>query len=636
MSQTRIDYFVNMCGITGIMAHNMIGQMHMIQLSRATETLESRGPDNAGFYTEGFIGLGHRRLSIIDTSFESNQPFTDETGRYVIVYNGELYNYKQLKQELENKGCSFQSEGDTEVLLQAFVVYGQEFVNKLDGFFAFCIHDKEENTFLLGRDRFGIKPLLFFSDQDKFIFGSRLDTILTYNITRELNYSALKSYLRFNYVPGNESMINGVQKVAPGSLVKVNADGTHLASTYYKIDPQENNSSYESTCTNLKSLLYASVENRLVSDVPVGTFLSGGIDSSIISKIASEVNPDIQSFSIGFRGNSFFDESKQASEFAKKHKIQHHIFQLSEDDVLSNAESVIDSFDEPFADSSALAVNILSKKVSSKIKVALSGDGADELFGGYNKHKAESMALNPGFKESMVGSFSWLWSMLPKNRNSSFGNKIRQFERFNSSRKLSAKERYLNWASIGPADYLEKVLLNKESQELNIDELINHFRKSNNTLTESLLADTKLVLPSDMLKKVDLGSMAHSLEVRVPFLDHRIVDYAFTLPDTLKVQKGQTKRVLRETFSDFFTPEMLNRKKSGFEVPLRHWLLTEFSTDIDKYLLDKDFVVSQGLFNEQELNHLVTKLKSSNPEDTHAQIWAILVFQKWWLKHFNN
>ncbi len=615
----------------------MIGQMHMIQLSRATETLESRGPDNAGYYTEGYIGLGHRRLSIIDTSFESNQPFTDASGRYIIVYNGELYNHKKLRHELENKGYQFRSDGDTEVLLQAFIVYGDDFVKKLDGFFSFCIHDKELNTFFLGRDRFGIKPLLYFSDEDKFIFGSRLDTILAFNVQKELDHSALKSYLRLNYIPSTDSIIQGIKKLAPGHTIRVSLEGTQDPIPFYNIptDIQGGDLSYEKASSALQELLRASVQNRLVSDVPIGTFLSGGIDSSIITKLAADQDPNIQSFSVGFRGNKFFDESLQAAEFAKKHNIQHHIFQLSEDDILSNADSIIDSFDEPFADSSILAVNTLSKKVKTKITVALSGDGADEIFGGYNKHRAEFMALNPGFKEGLVSSFGWLWKALPQNRNSSFGNRVRQFDRFNSARKLNSKQRYLEWASLGSSEFINSVLLNSPD-ELDLVKELDHFDSNKDSLRNTLLADMNLVLPCDMLHKVDIGSMAHGLEVRVPFLDHRIVNFAFGLPDSFKVQKGETKKILRDSFSSFFTPEMLNRKKSGFEVPLRQWLVTEFESDINRLLLDKDFLISQGLFSTTVLEDLVRQLRSTNPADSHANVWAILVFQKWWIKKIQD
>jgi asparagine synthase (glutamine-hydrolysing) len=624
-----------MCGITGIMAHNMIGQMHMIQLSRATETLETRGPDNAGYYTEGYIGLGHRRLSIIDTSFESNQPFTDASGRYVIIYNGELYNHKKLRHDLENKGYQFKSEGDTEVLLQAFIAYGDDFVKKLDGFFSFCIHDKELNSFFLGRDRFGIKPLLYYSDEDKFIFGSRLDTVLAFNVQKELDHSALKSYLRLNYIPSTHSIIQGVKKLAPGHTIRVSSDGVQEPILYYSIPAniQSSDLSYEKASSTLQELLRESVQNRLVSDVPIGTFLSGGIDSSIITKLAAEQDPNIQSFSVGFRGNKFFDESLQAADFAKSHNIQHHIFQLSEDDILSNTDSIIDSFDEPFADSSILAVNTLSKKVKTKITVALSGDGADEMFGGYNKHRAEFMALNPGFKEGLVSNFGWLWKILPQNRNSSFGNRIRQFDRFNSSRKLNSKKRYLEWASLGSSEFIDSVLLNSPA-ELELVKELSHFDSSKDSLRNTLLADMSLVLPSDMLHKVDIGSMAHSLEVRVPFLDHRIVNFAFGLPDSYKIQQGKSKRILKDSFSSFFTSDMLNRKKSGFEVPLRQWLLTEFENDIEKLLLDQDFLVSQNIFNTTVIKNLVSQLRSTSPSDSHANVWAILVFQKWWVKHF--
>jgi asparagine synthase (glutamine-hydrolysing) len=443
-----------MCGITGIYSKNLAGKMHMINLSNATEKLSGRGPDARGVWMSDFVGLGHRRLSIIDTSVKGNQPMKDASGRYRIVFNGEIYNFKELREELLSKGISFQSNSDTEVLLYAYITYKEKCLNLLNGFFAFTIYDEKENTLFAARDRYGIKPFYYLDDDDKFIFASDMHAVLAYGIKKELDFDSLYTYLQLNYTPAPNTMIKGIKMLRPGTYLTLKGEGLKIHQ-YYRIDYEKshvtvNKDSYERQKNHLKELLEESVKSRLISDVPLGTFLSGGIDSSIISGIAKKYKDDLHTFSIGYKDEPFFDETKYANLVAKKFGTRHTVFSLTNEDLYEHVFDILDRMDQPFADSSAIPTYILSKKTKEHITVALSGDGADELFSGYNKHSAHLRAMHGSSANSLLKTFgSWL-KYLPKSRNSAIFNKIRQAEKFGIGLNLNQAERYWRWASILP------------------------------------------------------------------------------------------------------------------------------------------------------------------------------------------
>lgn len=625
-----------MCGITGILAHNIVGQMHMINLANATATLSSRGPDSQGYYTEDFIGLGHRRLSILDTSFNGNQPFHDTTGRFHIVYNGEIYNFKALKSRLENdEQISFESDTDTEVLLYLFIKYREKCLDLLNGFFAFAVYDKQKNELFLARDRHGIKPLLYFNDDDKFIFGSELSTVLCYNLPKEINKEALSYYFQLQYIPAPLSIIENVHKLEPGHYLKVTSEKTEKVK-YYEVDTQsvgKSKLSYDEVQKELVHLLEKSVEDRLISDVPVGTFLSGGIDSSIISAIAKKFKPDLKSFSIGYKDQPFYDETNYALDVAKKHDIDHQVFKLSEKELLEHYDDALNYMDEPFADSSAIAVYILSKLTRKEVTVALSGDGADEIFSGYNKHKAEYAIQKPGTKEKFAQSLSWLWKLLPQSRSSKLGNMARQLAKFSELQNLNTKSRYWKMAAIGDTDHVQNLLLNPVLSDKVKEQYLSHITESSD-INNVLLTDTQLVLPNDMLQKVDAMSMANSLEVRVPFLDTRIVDFAFSLPEEFKINAQMKKRILQDAFRDELPGSLYQRPKHGFEIPVEKWLKGELDSKVKELICDKELIAEQGLFNYDYLQSLLKKLHSRNPGDSAAQLWAVFCFQWWWKNNF--
>ncbi|HSZ25110.1 MAG TPA: asparagine synthase (glutamine-hydrolyzing), partial [Cytophagaceae bacterium] len=368
-----------MCGITGIYAFNEIGGFYMVNMAKAIDKLAQRGPDARGYFLEDNIGLGHRRLSIIDTASIANQPMLDESKRYVIVFNGEIFNYKELKKELTDKGITFHTESDTEVLLHYYILEKEKCLNRLLGFFAFAVYDKQEKSLFIGRDRMGVKPLLFYKDENKFIFSSEMKSLLAYNIPKELDEVSLFQYLQLNYIPKEHSIFKNVNRLLPGEYILIR-DDQFIKKSYYKIPYSERNInrtiSFEESKEKLLELLEDSVRLRLIADVPLGAFLSGGTDSSAVVALASRHTKYLNTFSIGFKDEPFFDETKYANIVAKKFNTNHTVFSLTNQDLHEHIFEVLDYLDEPFADSSALPFYILSKKTAGNVKVALSGDGA--------------------------------------------------------------------------------------------------------------------------------------------------------------------------------------------------------------------------------------------------------------------
>ncbi len=643
-----------MCGIVGIVSSN---QKELSKIATATRTLSKRGPDNRSTIKFNNLSLGHARLSIIDTSKEANQPFTDLTERYSIVFNGEIYNYQELKEELISEGVSFTTTSDTEVLLNLYIKHGSECLEKLNGFFAFGIYDKKDDSLFIARDRMGIKPLLYYFDGEQFIFSSELKAILTFNIKKEIDKASLFNYLQFNYIPTNNSILEGVKKLKPGHFIFIK--GTNKLSDkieeqlYYELPfnqeatLQTNAMNYGKAQEMLCNLLDDAVQKRLISDVPVGTFLSGGVDSSIISLLAKRHKPDLKTFSIGYKDEPFFDETSYANAVAKKIGSNHQVFSLSNDDLYENLNNILDYIDEPFADSSAIAVYLLSKYTKEHVTVALSGDGADEMFSGYNKHMAEFKSRHPGIKESMVKMGHPLWRSLPKSRNSKFTNLNRQLHKFSLGAKLTNKARYWKWASIineERANYLLKEELVFNPQRLSDtafeykkrkEELLKGIRRDGD-INDVLYTDMKMVLTNDMLRKVDAMSMANSLEVRTPFLDHRLVNFAFSLPVAFKINTDMKKKILQDAFRDELPDEIYKRPKHGFEVPLLEWFRNELRSKIEDDLLADDFIEEQGIFNVAAIRELKQQLFSNNPEDTQATIWALIVFNTWWRKYMQS
>jgi asparagine synthase (glutamine-hydrolysing) len=629
-----------MCGITGIVSFTDQGRETINYLERATDAISKRGPDSKGYFRNEHVGLGHRRLSIIDTSDAGCQPMYDPTGRYVIVFNGEIFNFPELRMKLVSEGVIFRNHTDTEVILQLYIREGKNFLNKLNGFWAFAIYDKEEQSLFIARDRMGVKPLLFFRDDDRLIFASEMKALMSFGIPKRLDYTSLYQYLQLNYIPGPASIFKGVKKLIPGSYMFIKK-GKIVTKQWYKIPynkktVKNNLLSYDQQKTKLVELMDAAVQRRLISDVPLGAFLSGGIDSSVIVALASRHTKHLNTFSIGYKDEAFFDETKYANLVAKKYNTNHTVFSLTNQDLYDNVFNVLDYIDEPFADSSALPVYILSKQTRQQVTVALSGDGADEMFAGYNKHMGEYRVRQRGVAAEVISGLDMVWDLLPKSRNSPFGNKVRQFQRFAEGMQSSPKSRYWKWAGFAEEGEARRMLSKKSLKGIAKD--LYKKRKAaivenitdKGDINEVLYTDMHLVLQNDMLVKVDLMSMANSLEVRTPFLDYTVVDFAFSIPESSKINKNIKKRIVQDAFRDLLPPELYKRPKHGFEVPLLKWFRGDLRPLIEDELLSDTFIRDQGIFDVEAIRELKRKLFSNNPEDIHARIWGLIVFQHWW------
>ncbi|HND83140.1 MAG TPA: asparagine synthase (glutamine-hydrolyzing) [Chitinophagales bacterium] len=631
-----------MCGIAGAYSFkNKLVEQQCLQ--NAATSLNKRGPDNQHFVTIGKASLVHARLSIIDTSVAANQPIYDITQRYAIIFNGEIFNYQSVRDELLQKGVQFKTHSDTEVLLYAYIHFGESFLHKLNGFFAFAIHDKQEDTLFIACDRFGIKPLYYYSDDDFFFFGSELKNILQFPIKKEIDWSAVSLYFQMNYIPGKNAIFKNIQRLEPGQQLSIRNNNIEIKRwyniPYNALNAEQNQLSYEEQKKKLLALMDDSVRLRLIADVPLGAYLSGGIDSSVVTAMASRHTPHLNTFSIGFESNAFFDETPYANLVAKHFKTNHTVFKLKNDDLFESLHELLDYTDEPFADSSALLVNILSKFTRQHVTVALSGDAGDELFAGYNKHYGEWQMRNNSWQASIIHLLQPVWEKLPKSRSGNIANKIRQLERFAKGMDLKPAERWWQWCCINDTNYVEQLIGDKA--DLSITEMIKirqqyaSLVQYDGTLNDCLLADVNMVLPYDMLTKVDRMSMRNSLEVRVPFLDYRIVEFAFSLPVSSKINGNMKKKIVQDAFREVLPNELYNRPKKGFEVPLLQWFRTDLKDKILNDWLSDEYIQQQGVFNINTIQQLKLQLFSNNPGDVHAQIWALIVFQNFWRKYMD-
>ena len=630
-----------MCGITGLFLRKQQASGMISKVAEANARLTLRGPDSGSIYTNERVGLGHRRLSIIDTSACATQPMKDISGRYVIAYNGEIFNYEELSAKYlgdtwERIGGR-KSSSDTEVLLYLLIEHGTACLEWLSGFFAFAFYDTETQEMLLGRDRFGKKPLLYYLNDDFFAFASEMKALLTYDIPRKLNHETLHQYLQLGYVPQQQCMLEGIAKVQPGHFIKVSAQGITKNEAYYtlKTNPAGYHTyAYDDAAAKLVNLMSHSVHERMISDVPLGAFLSGGIDSSVIVALASRYTDKLKTFSVGYKDNVFFDETKYAKLVADKYKTDHTVFKLSNNDFLEHLHDVLDYIDEPFADPSAIPFYILSKETKKHVTVALSGDGGDEVFGGYNKHAAEWRARKKSLINSAVKAGHPFWKALPKSRNSKLGNMVRQLHRFSDGARLSARDRYWRWASIATDREVASLLTpgyQTKSAAAFKERILSGI--ATDDFNEVLLTDMNLVLTGDMLVKADMMSMAASLEVRAPFLDYKVVDFAFSLPVEYKINNTMKKRLVQDAFRPMLPEAIYNRPKQGFDIPMLDWFRTDLHTFIFGELLEPSFVKEQGIFRPEAIDDLRSQLLSNSPEDVVERLWALIVFQYWYRKY---
>ncbi|WP_020532814.1 asparagine synthase (glutamine-hydrolyzing) [Flexithrix dorotheae] len=642
-----------MCGIAGFLSMDYSRE----NLQTFTTSLKHRGPDAEGLYfnEKDGIGLGHQRLSILDLSEGANQPFESSCGRYLIVYNGEVYNFQELKNQVlafknqkkpfqtpesQNQENSeeiavgdeleFKTSCDTEVIIESFALWGPSMVSRLNGMFAIAIYDKEEKKLYLFRDRLGIKPLYYFQEGNNFIFSSELKGFkkILPKGALTLNKQAIGDFLHLGYIPGNHSIYEKINKFPAGHFAIIESGDIKLL-PFWEPDTKIANkvfSEEDKAKKNLKSILESAVEKRMVSDVPLGTFLSGGIDSSTVTAIAQNLSSQpIKTFSIGFK-EAKFNESQYAKEVAKALKTDHHEFILSEDEAILQVENLLNIYDQPFADSSAIPTLLVSEMAKKHVSVALSGDGGDELFMGYGMYNWAKRLDNP-----MLKSFRPIIHTYLKYSGSQRNKRASSLFDFNSNTDLKShifsQEQYL----FSHKELTNNLLTDKYKNEKRFKAKFEISGRILDIQEEQAFYDLKNYLKDDLLVKVDMASMHHSLEVRVPLLDHRIVEFALNLDSQLKVKKGSSKYLLKEVLYSYLPKSLFDRPKWGFSIPMGSWLKNQLLYLIEKYL-DKNVVVQFGIVRPEA----VEKLKEdffNGADFLYNRIWALIILHKWLMEN---
>ncbi|MDG1159893.1 MAG: asparagine synthase (glutamine-hydrolyzing) [Flavobacteriales bacterium] len=607
-----------MCGLSGIISTSP-QENPLEALKHSIQAIAHRGPDFTSFHQQHEASFAHARLAVIDLDQRSNQPFLSKDGKSMLVFNGEIYNYKALRTALEAQGLVFSTEGDTEVLAEGLQAVGSKFIKQLQGCFAFAHYNFEQKELLLARDPMGIKPLWYTNGEDGSItFSSEVKGLLPFLQDPRLNPQALHEFLRFSY-NSKDSIFEEFKSLEPGSLLRWKAGESSiekyfdLKATFAPSIIQKNQQ-----VDQLDKLLFEAVEKRLLSDVPLGAFLSGGLDSSLIAALAKQVVPNLKTYTIGFQGADFFDESTEAEASAKFIGSDHRSFKLGMDELEAAALNIGKNLGQPFGDASSVLVGLLAEKVKQEVSVALSGDGADELFAGYEKHRGQLMALQPNFALKTLARWS---KRLPKgNRNSKTQSTIRKAQKFNEVLSLSKENRY---------HHLRAFASEQSIHGWTNSTFVPNYAHldSGDELQEVLYNDQLSVLPGDMLTKVDLMSMRYALEVRVPFLDEKVLRFANSLPALDKFGKDQGKKILRELARRHLSPSILKRPKRGFELPLDQLLIGPLHHSLDA-CLDEAFTTYFQLNSRAIAQDL--RAYRAGDKSLNSAFWNLHVLRTWW------
>lgn len=614
-----------MCGIAGIAgAENLPGDKLNRWAENACSVMHRRGPDAKSWKLRDDILLCHARLSIIDISDAANQPMYDESGRYAILLNGEIFNFQDIRSRLQLAGFVFRTASDTEVAMKAIIHFGPEAFNLFNGFFAIAFYDYTERKLILARDRYGEKPLLYCKQDGALFFGSEMKVLRSMERVLTEDFVSQAFYFYLTYIPGDDTAFREVKKLSPGHYMIYHQNQMSIQK-YYGYPSEKLSLTYSDACDRFAELLDDAVRIRLIADVPLGSFLSAGIDSTLVSLLAARHQPEIATFSVGFPDMPFFDESVQAASTASRAGLPNTTIFLAEQDLLSSLDDVLDYLDEPFADSSAIAVYALTKTASTYGKVFLTGDGADELLGGYNKHKAWAMLENPSLKTSMMLAAGKILPAGIGGRDSKIANRLRQLRRLASASGRQDFDRYFYLASNNPMELVNRVL---DRQIIENDEFVARMYELKqkyllNPTGSVLQNDFGMVLEGDMLRKTDLMSMANSVELRSPFLDYRLVDFMFSLPDSYKFSAAKTKMPARDAFGGILPAAVMKKKKQGFEVPLRKWFNGVLKSRIEDQWL-KEQNLQSPIFNPAFLARMSGDIsKNLLPE---SLVWSLIVF----------
>lgn len=640
-----------MCGIAGIFDQKItFSQDEMCRLAKSLgDRLSHRGPDAAGEWVDANVGiaLAHRRLSIIDLSPAGHQPMKSQSGRFVIAYNGEIYNFRDLREELESTGLIFKGESDTEVLLEAISTWGfDRTLPRLIGMFAIAVWDMKERSLTLVRDRLGIKPLYWGRQSNRFYFASELKSLFADSLfTPELNRAALSGLVALNYVSGKQSIYQGIQQLEPGCTLKVAADGKIETQRYWDVAKIAAHACRNKQVLDEKeleesthALVKDAVNKRMISDVPIGVFLSGGIDSSVVAVLMQENAPaPVNTLTIGFEAQNF-DESSFAKAIADHLGTNHSELTIENSQAIEAIPKLAETYCEPFADSSQIPTYLVSALARQHVTVALSGDGGDEVFAGYNRYVAAQkhwphIARIPFPLRSIMSKAVYA---VPDATLDAFGGRLTNNKRLGQFSNSLKKYAGL-MASKSPDQFYEGVVRFWE----NVDEVViggqnrveieNRWSEADgleDPMERMQLRDMLTYLPGDILTKVDRASMSVGLETRVPLLDHRVVEHMWSVPVQMKIRQGQSKWLLRRLLQKHIPDHLLDRPKMGFAVPLGDWLRGPLR-DWAESLLSESSLKSTGLFHptpvrEMWQRHLVGEING------HYALWSILSAQAWY------
>ena len=624
-----------MCGICGVFSLKSGRPVERDLLEAMTRTMIHRGPDDEGYYLGHGVGLGHRRLSILDL-VSGQQPLANEESGVTVVFNGEIYNWRELRRDLEEKGHRFRTRSDTEVIVHAYEEYGDSWVEKLNGMFALAIWDSARRQLILARDRTGIKPLYYAEIDGVFVFASELKAILAHPaITRRLDTVALNQYLSLEYVPTPRTIFENVKKLPPGNVLTV-AEGRVDLRTYWDLDLSQGENSLpvrgEDLVAEFRQAFEKVISLEMLADVPVGVLLSGGLDSSSVAAVMSRLNPGrVQSFSIRFDERSF-DESGYARRVARHLGTEHHEMTLSPGLMLDLVPRIAGFMDEPLADSSIIPSYLLSEFTRRRVKVALGGDGGDELLGGYSTLQAHRLLgyyhrLFPGVLGRRL--IPWLIDRLPVSFSDlSFDFKAR---RFVSGQELPHVERHHRWLGSFAADERQRLLgpLAQGWSNPVGSILDSHWRAAplKDPINRIMYCDMKLYMEGDILPKVDRASMANSLEVRVPFLNNILLDFADRLPLEFKLRGLTTKHILRRAMAGLLPRSVIRRGKKGFNIPVAKWL-TGPLRPLAEDMLSSQRLKRIGLFDHLYVRGLLDEHLAGR-KDNRKLLWTLLVFEMW-------
>lgn len=636
-----------MCGIAGY--YDLKGNFNLETLQRMTGQLAHRGPDAEGFFREGPCGMGHRRLNIIDLNERSNQPMHSASGRYVIIYNGEVYNHREigagLRQFSHTQEFTPRTSSDTEIILESFALMGTSFVHQLNGMFAFAIYDKEAEELFIYRDRLGIKPLFYYTDGNTVLFASELKAITAAAGKQlTLRQDSIHEFLHMGFISTPNTIYNEVFKLESGCYLKISKRGIDKQ-RYWGIRQKLSNNlitDKEQALVKISDIIMSSVQYQLKSDVPFGVFLSGGIDSSLVTAQAVGLSSvKVKSFSIGFEENSH-NESEYAKAVAKYLNTDHQEFIVSYKDAIDLIETSLDIYDEPFGDSSAIPTMLVSKLARKHVTVTLSGEGGDELFFGYGSHQwARRFAkrsftpvrmLAPPVLNRMSSRFKRIARLLELNDNSFLRSHIFSQEQYlfsipeiSALLTDSAAMNLSTFSNLNANVSLQVLAESASGEQLNVKE------RHLNAMETQALFDLQYYLQDDLLTKVDRASMHYSLETRVPYLDHRLVELAINTAPELKYRHEIPKYILKEILFKYVPRHMFQRPKQGFAIPLKTWLQHELRYLVE-YNLSEEKVKKHGIIRPEAVNELLHRFRNGE-NYLYNRIWLLIVLHNWLEKH---